>query len=325
MIKIKYKFNPETLKFEEEKFTLGKFIYKKVLPKIAFSVILGIGLGVVATYYIGSPAERDAKNENLKLRNDFSLLKTHLLGFEEELAKIQNRDDNVYRTIFEAKPVSKAERRGGFGGVDRYETYRGYNNSDLMVSTAYNLDVISREMIVQSKSFDEVVDLVKNKEKMLACIPSIQPIAVKDLKRFGSPFGMRFHPILHISRLHAGVDLTADAGTKIYASGAGTVVVSGVQNGYGNVVKINHGYGYMTVYGHCSKLLVEAGQKVNRGDVIALVGSTGLSTAPHLHYEVRINNTPVNPLNFYKGGLSEEEYQMLLNASNTDILFDEEN
>ena len=134
---------------------------------------------------------------------------------------------------------------------------------------------------------------------------------------------MRFHPILHYSRLHAGVDLTAATGTPIYASGSGTVIFSGVQTGYGNVVKINHGYGYMTVYGHCSKLLVETGQKVNRGDVIALVGSTGLSTSPHLHYEVRINNNPVNPINFYKDGLSEEEYQKLLEASKDQNIYEE--
>lgn len=321
--KVKYKFNPKTLRFEEEKFSFSKFIYQKVLPKIAFSAVLGIGLGTAATYYIGSPAERDARNENETLKQQFAVLNQNLLKCENELAEIQNRDDNVYRAIFEAKPVSQVERRGGFGGVDRYEVYRGYDNSNTMVETAYKLDVISREIVVQSKSFDEVVDLVKEKEKMLACIPSIRPIATKDFIRFGSPFGMRFHPILHYSRLHAGVDLTAATGTPIYASGSGTVIFSGVQTGYGNVVKVNHGYGYMTVYAHCSKLLVETGQKVNRGDVIALVGSTGLSTSPHLHYEVRINNNPVNPINFYKDGLSEEEYQKLLEASKDQNIYEE--
>ena len=315
MIKRKYKFNPKTLRFEEEKFSLSKFIYHKVLPKVALTAILGIGLGTAATYYIGSPAELEVRDQNAVLKRNFDELNANLLKCEEQLAQLQNRDDNVYRAIFEAKPVSQEERRGGFGGSDRYEIYRGYSNSNTMVEAAYKLDVISREIVVQSKSFDEVVNLVKEKEKMLACIPSIRPIAVKDFIRFGSPFGMRFHPILHYSRLHAGVDLTAATGTPIYASGSGTVIYSGVQTGYGNVVKINHGYGYMTVYGHCSKLLVETGQKVNRGDVIALVGSTGLSTSPHLHYEVRINNTPVNPINFYKEGLTEEEYQNLLEAS----------
>ncbi|MCQ2252685.1 MAG: M23 family metallopeptidase [Bacteroidales bacterium] len=234
---------------------------------------------------------------------------------ETAISDISNRDDNVYRSVFQEAPISSIERHGGFGGTDRYDSLRGYTNSNLMVGAAYKLDVLSKEIIVQSKSFKDVKNLVINKEKMLASIPSIQPIAVKDLTRFGSPFGMRFHPILHISRMHAGVDLTAPQGTPIYATGNGTVVVSGVQTGYGNVVKINHGFGYMTVYGHCSKLLVKEGDKVKRGDVIALVGNTGLSTSPHCHYEVRINNVPKDPLNFYKDGLTEEEYQSAMQSS----------
>ena len=184
-----------------------------------------------------------------------------------------------------------------------------------MIEVANRLDILSSKTIVQAKSFKHITNLVINKEMMLACIPSIQPVAVKDLYRIASPFGYRFHPILNIYRMHAGVDLSAREGTPIYAAGAGTVSTSGVESGYGNVVKINHGYGYMTVYGHCSKLLVKAGDKVKRGDIIALVGSTGLSTSPHCHYEVRVNGVPQDPINFYKDGISEEEYQSLLESN----------
>jgi len=156
---------------------------------------------------------------------------------------------------------------------------------------------------------------VKNKEKMLMCIPHIQPISNKELTRFGSPFGYRIHPILKYRRMHYGVDLTAPTGTKVYASGDGIVVQSDWASGYGYVVKINHGYGYLTVYGHLSKLIAKPGEKVKRGDIIGLVGSTGLSTSPHLHYEVRINGVAVNPVNFYSNDLSDDDYHKMIQAS----------
>jgi hypothetical protein len=315
MLKIKYKFNPETLTFEAQKNAISEFLYKQILPKFASSVVLGIALGVAATYWIGSPAEHEAEEINTQHISDLNNINKKIKYMEQSLAEIQNRDDNFYRAVFQEDPISSIERLGGFGGTDRYDTLRGYEHSTEMIGAAYNLDKLSNKIIVQSKSFKDVTNLVINKEKMLACIPSIQPIAVKDLLRFGSPFGFRFHPILNIYRMHAGVDLSANEGVPIYATGNGTVVVSGVQNGYGNVVKINHGFGYMTVYGHCSKLLVKEGDKVKRGDIIALVGSTGLSTAPHCHYEVRVNGVPQNPLNFYKDGLSEAEYQMAIESS----------
>ncbi len=322
--KIKYKFNPVTLKFEQQKQAISQFIYKQILPRFASSIVLGITVGVLATYYIGSPAEHEAEELNASLQKKYASIEHSLTKMEAVISDISNRDDNYYRSIFQEAPISSVERKGGFGGTDRYDTLRGYESSTIMIGAAYKLDVLSKQIIVQSKSFNDVKKLVINKEKMLASIPSIQPIAVKDLTRFGSPFGMRFHPILHISRMHAGVDLTAPTGTPIYATGNGVVAVSGVQSGYGNVVKINHGFGYMTVYGHCSKLLVQAGDKVKRGDVIALVGNTGLSTSPHCHYEVRINNVPKDPLNFYKDGLSEEEYQAALQANfNYDDNFDD--
>jgi murein DD-endopeptidase MepM/ murein hydrolase activator NlpD len=321
--KIKYKFNPETLSYEATKMAISQFLLSKVMPRFAFSVVLGIGLGIGGTYYVKSPAEREAEEANAVQRERLATLDTKIGSLSHSLAEIQYRDDNFYRPVFQENPVSADERRGGFGGVDRYDSLSGYEHSSYMIDVARRLDIISSKTIVQSKSFKHITNLVINKEMMLACIPSIQPVAVKDLYRIASPFGYRFHPILNIYRMHAGVDLSAREGTPIYAAGAGTVSTSGTESGYGNVVKINHGYGYMTVYGHCSKLLVKAGDKVKRGDVIALVGSTGLSTSPHCHYEVRVNGVPQNPLNFYKDGVSEEEYQKLLETNfefNEDVI-----
>ncbi len=313
--KIKYKFNPETLSFEASKEAISQFILKKFMPRFASSVVLGIALGIIGTYYVQSPAEREALDANTVQRERLTNLNSKITALSHSLEEIAKHDDALYRPVFQEKALSKEERAGGFGGTDRYESYRGYEHSSEMIEVANKLDILSSKTIVQAKSFKHLTNLVINKEMMLSCIPSVQPVAVKDVLRIASPFGYRFHPILNIYRMHAGVDLSAHEGTPIYATGAGTVCTSGVESGYGNVVKINHGYGYMTVYGHCSKLLVKVGDKVKRGDLIALVGSTGLSSGPHCHYEVRVNGVPQNPLNFYKDGVSEEEYQQLLDAS----------
>ncbi len=312
--RIKYKFNPDTLRFEEKTIAFSQFIYRQVLPRFASSIVIGIALGIFGTYYMESPAEREAEQLNKQQREMLAKLDSKIGVLSRSLAEIQYRDDNLYRPVFQENPVSKEERLAGFGGTDRYDSLSGYEHSIDMISAARKLDILSSKIIVQAKSFKHITNLVINKEMMLSCIPSIQPIAVKDLVRLGSPFGYRFHPILNIYRMHAGVDLSAPEGTPIYATGSGTVCTSGTESGYGNVVKINHGYGYMTVYGHCSKLVAKVGDKVKRGDVIAYVGSTGLSTAPHCHYEVRVNNVPKDPINFYKDGISEEEYQKLLES-----------
>lgn len=310
MIK-KYKLDLNTLKYERQEGVIKEFIIRKILPKFAFTAVLGIGLGVGATYYVASPAERERIAETQKLQNDYRNLNDKLHTALLEIKDIQKHDDD-YRKVFQTEPLSESERQAGTGGVEKYSSLKHLVNSDFIVSAAYNLDKMIDMMKVQTKSFESVIKLVKNKEKMLACIPTIQPIAVKDLIRHGSPFGYRFHPILHIYRMHAGEDLTAAEGTPIHATGKGKVFTAGAQTGYGNVVKIDHGFGYTTVYAHMSKIAVKEGQKVNRGDIIGYVGCTGLSTSPHCHYEVRINNKPVNPVNFYKSEMTEEEYQRFL-------------
>jgi len=316
MKKWKYEFNHETLSYEKVEIVFKEILLKKILPHFALSIILGLILATVASREIDSPIEKNLliQNQNYKLKYDF--LKKRITSMSSSLAEIQQRDDEVYRMIFEAEPIPSSIRNAGFGGTDRYKDLKGYDNSEQLISTAQTLDLVSKQMVVQSESFDEIIELVSEKEQMLSCIPAIQPISNKDLTHFGSPFGYRMHPILRYVRMHAGVDLCAETGAPVYASGDGIILKADAKSrGYGNHIQINHGYGYSTVYAHLSKMLVNPGQSVKRGDLIGLVGSTGLSTSPHLHYEVYINDVAVDPLNFYYNDLTEEEYQQMIESS----------
>lgn len=229
---------------------------------------------------------------------------------------LTDRDDNIYRIIFEAEPIAKSVRQAGYGGVDRYAKLEGYNNSELLIETAKKLDIIASELYVQSKSFDDVYEMARNKEEMLACIPAIQPVNNKELKRLSSYYGYRIDPVYKIKKFHAGVDFSAPQGTPIYASGKGTVIKTKYsRRGYGNTVTIDHGFGYTTFYAHIKDIKVKKGDKVVRGQIIATVGNTGKSTAPHLHYEVRKNNRTINPIYYFFNDLSPDEFDTLLSLS----------
>ncbi len=312
MSKHNYRFNHDTLSFEKIEKSILRTIYKVIIPQFLLSSILGIFMFIGTSYIIKSPVEKSLSENNNNLKLKYELLNKSFDKSAKFLDKLQKRDDFVYRMIFQATPIPTSVRNAGFGGSDRYSTLKGYPSSELMVNTSLKLDILSKQMVVQSKSYDEIVNLVKKKEKMLACIPAIQPISSGDLTRFGSGFGLRFHPIIHKMRMHTGIDLTAPTGTKIYAPGDGVVMrVEHSRSGYGNSVRVNHGFGIVTVYAHLSKINIREGQTVKRGDIIGLVGSTGLSTCPHLHYEVRINGTPVNPVNYYYNDLTDEEYKKM--------------
>ena len=316
MSKYKFHFDPETLSYIKVKISLKTRIFKN-LPKFATAVIFGVVLFIVLSFYVKSPIEKRLEEEKQALLLQYDYLNQKMAEAETSLQEIQKHDDDIYRKIFQARPVPESVRKAGFGGTDRYNKYNGYSFSPTLISTAKRLDILSKQLVVQSKSFDDVIEMVKNKEKMRACVPSIQPIAAKDLTRFGSAFGYRMHPILGYLKMHTGVDLTAPTGTKVYAPGDGVVLRADWAQGYGNCIRINHGYGFQTVYGHLSKMLVRPGQKVNRGDVIGLVGTTGLSTSPHLHYEVRINGQWVNPVNYYYNTMSDDEVKRMINESKT--------
>ena len=236
---------------------------------------------------------------------------------------IQQRDDNLYRVVLQADPVSDAVRKAGYGGTNRYEQLRDMANADLVINTTQKLDMLNRQLYIQSKSFDEVVDLCKNHDEMLKCIPAIQPISNKDLRQTASGYGTRIDPIYGTTKFHAGMDFSAHPGTDVYATGDGTVVKVGWETGYGNTIEIDHGFGYLTRYAHLQGFNTKVGKKVVRGEIIGKVGSTGKSTGPHLHYEVYVKGQVVNPVNYYFMDLSAEDYDKMIQiAANHGKVFD---
>ncbi len=249
----------------------------------------------------------------------YELMSKDLDKVEKVLTDLEQRDDNIYRVIFEAEPIPSSVREAGFGGVNKYSHLESMNNADLIIGTAKKLDVLSKKAYIQSKSYDDVMKLALNKEKMLASIPSIMPVSNTDLKRTSSGWGYRIHPIYKVRKMHWGQDFTAPVGTPIYATGDGKVTeITGSKRsrvGLGMHVKIDHGFGYETVYGHMSEFHVKRGQNVKRGDIIGYVGNTGGSTAPHLHYEVHKDGKKVNPAYYLFQDLNPQEYDQMIAIS----------
>jgi murein DD-endopeptidase MepM/ murein hydrolase activator NlpD len=315
MAKINYEFNKKSLQFEEVKPS-----FKRRLLKILWVVATGMVFATVVIFlaytFLDSPKEKMLKREIAQFDLQYQILNERLNNAEMVLNDLADRDDNIYRVIFEAEPIPSAIRKAGFGGTDRYSKLEGYKNSDVIIYTAKKLDKIVSELVVQSKSFDEVFEMAKNKTKMLACIPAIQPVSNKNLKRLSSYYGYRTDPIYKVKKFHEGIDFSAPIGTPIYSTGDGVVKeIKKSRRGYGNRILIDHGYGYQTFYAHIYKFKVHKGQKIERGQVIATVGNTGKSTAPHLHYEVRKDGKAVNPIYYFFNDLTPDEYETVLELS----------
>ena len=271
---------------------------------------------LIAENYFESPREKALNRELQNLDLQYNLLNKKMQDAEEVLTNVENRDNGIYRLYFEVNPIPEEQRKQGFGGVNRYKKYEGFSNSDLIISANKRIDILQKRIIVQSKSLDEITALAKDKEKFLARIPAIQPIKNEDLTRMASGYGYRSDPFTKVRKFHYGMDFTAPRGTPIYATGDGTVKrADGRASGYGRHIRIDHGYGYISLYAHLYKYNVKRGQRVKRGDLIGYVGSTGRSQAPHLHYEVSINKKRINPVNFYYGNLSAEEFNRLLSIA----------
>lgn len=315
MARHSYKFNPESLSYVKVRRTLKQKLLNFSTYFLA-SLVLALIYWVVFYSFFDSPKEKGLKRQISELRLNYDIIQQDFNRMEAVLKDLQERDDNIYRTIFEAEPVHSSIREAGFGGTNAYQNLEGIEDADMVVGVKKQLDKIMKKIYVQSKSYDEVIELAKNKEVMLASIPAIMPISNKDLTRTASGWGYRIHPIYKIRKFHYGMDFTAPTSTDIYATGDGVVVeVESSMRGYGNKVVIDHGFGYQTLYAHCDRFNVKIGQKVKRGDVIGFVGNTGLSTAPHLHYEVFLNGEKVNPVNYYFNDLSAEEYERMLEIS----------
>ena len=315
MAKVKYYYDTKTLSYKRIKLSkLNKI--RNLFYFLIGSAFTGLIMVIIFFQFFDSPKEKILNREIKQLSTQYNVVQNKLKQVELVLDDIQHRDDNIYRVIFEADPIPKSIRKAGYGGVNRYKDLTGYNNSELIISTANKIDQITKQLYIQSKSFDEIIELAKNKKDMLAAIPAIQPVSNKDLSRMASGYGYRIHPIYKTKKLHAGMDFSAKTGTPIYATGDGKIIkVKRSRRGHGNHVIIDHGFGYKTLYAHMSKYTVKRGQKVNRGDIIGYVGNTGMSTAPHLHYEVHKNGKKINPVNFYYNDLTPEQYEKMLEIS----------
>jgi len=322
MGKTNYRFNPDTLSYDKIERNI-KTLVRRVLGYLSTGVVSGVIFFFIFLQFFDPPQSKRLKRENEQLISQYNLMNKDFDKLSKVLEDIQNRDDNIYRVIFEAEPIPSSVRMAGFGGANRYSKLEDMDNSELIISTTRKLDILSKQVFVQAKSYDEVAKMALNKEKMIASMPSIMPVSNNDLKRTASGWGMRIHPIYKIPRFHYGMDFTAAVGTDVFATGIGVVKSATREVGYGNTIVIDHGYGYETYYAHLSRINVTVGQKVNRGDVIGLVGSTGTSTAPHLHYEVSKNGQKVNPQNYYFQDLTPVEYEkMIAISSNMGQSFD---
>ncbi|MCE4563369.1 M23 family metallopeptidase [Maribellus sp. CM-23] len=318
MARKKYKFNPDTLNYESIGLTWRERIVK-VLTYLSSSVAMALLFVVVFLSFYETPRSKALKRENQRLLTQYELLQKDMNKVEKVLTDLQQRDDNIYRVVFEAEPIPAAVREAGFGGTNKYSHLENMDNADLVIETAKKLDVLAKKTYIQSKSYDEVMEMALNKEKMLASLPSIMPIRNKELKRTSSGWGYRMHPIYKVKKMHWGQDFTAPIGTPIYATGDGVITeVEGSKRskvGLGLNIKIDHGFGYETVYGHLNEFNVKRGQHVKRGDIIGYVGNTGGSTAPHLHYEVHKNGQKLNPMYYMFQDLTPQEYDKMIAIS----------
>ena len=314
MAKVKYYYDADTLSYRKIDVKKSDYYKKTVFGILTVLLTAFIGF-IIFSQFLMSPNERAINRENENLQLNLDLFSKRIAESSAILNQLQERDNNIYRMYFEANPIPNEQRKAGFGGVNRYKSLDGYDNSKMIKQLTKDIDILSKQLVIQSKSLDEIVILAKEKEKMLASIPAILPVKLVDLTRMASGYKWRMHPILKIRKFHKGMDFTAPTGTPIYASGNGKVIRSSRSATYGRVVYIDHGYGYTTIYAHMSKIKAKRGQNVKRGDLIGYVGNTGRSVSAHLHYEVRKNGKALNPINFYYGDLTPAQFAAMQKAS----------
>ena len=312
MAKVKYYYDADTLsyrKIERKKSTTMKYAVVFLLAAGLF----GFLSFAIISQYIQSPKERQLARELQNMQLQYELLNKRMDDAIAALENVEERDNAIYRLYFEANPIPEEQRRAGFGGINRYKKFEGFDNSQLVAESNKRLDILEKAIVVQSKSLDEIAKLAEDKEKFLEAIPAIQPVKNENLTRMASGYGYRTDPFTKARKFHYGMDFTAPRGTPVYATGDGIVKrADNRSSGYGRHIRIDHGYGYVSLYAHLYKYNVRVNQRVKRGDLIGYVGSTGRSEAPHLHYEVFKDGERINPINFYYGNLSATEFNELL-------------
>jgi murein DD-endopeptidase MepM/ murein hydrolase activator NlpD len=314
MARIKYYYDTETCKYERVKAKKSDIVLNALG---IFSLITAMAVVLVILYvnYFESPKELMQRNKLSEQEFMIESLSKEVDGMKEVLTDVENRDDNIYRKILGAEPIDISVREAGVGGYDRYKEIRDKNllNEDIILSLREKVDLLKRKVYIESKSQDDVIKLAEKKEKLFAAIPAIQPISNKQLLALASGFGLRVHPIYKVKKMHSGIDFAATIGTPIYATADGKVLEVSVKfSGYGKMVEIDHGFGYKTRYAHMHEFAVRSGQSIKRGDLIGYVGNTGMSTAPHLHYEVLINDEHVDPVHYFYNDLTPAEYEKIL-------------
>lgn len=314
-MKHKYRINPETLALERIEHGI-LFWLKRSGQYILVGLLLGIVFFFVFFMIFPSPREKQLIAQKESLEAQMQIMDQKVNQMQVVMTDMSQRDDNLYRVLFGAEPIPLAVRQGATNKISYYENLAKMTNSQLVADLQLKVDVLERELYVQANSFNEIAEMAKSQEAMMDNIPAIQPVLNKDLKHVASGWGFRIHPIYHTRKFHYGMDFSAKTGTDVFATGNAKVSYVGWRQGFGNTVILDHGYGYQTLYAHLFKSLVRVGQKVKRGDIIALVGNTGASVGPHLHYEVHQNGHPVDPRNYYFNDLNPEEYDKMVQMSN---------
>lgn len=315
MAKEKFRYNPKTLSYEKVRRSVGERILRGVIF-IAPTLILSLIFGFFIAYRIESPKEQQLQKELTELKLEYKDVQKRVALIDKVAEVIRKRDEDLYRTALGASAFPEELRMMGVGGSDAYASFRNKTNSELLIETFSKMEEVERKLHAQSISFKELAKLAKEQKKRLASLPAIQPVSNKDLTRTASGYGWRTDPIYGTKKMHWGIDFTAEKGTDVYATGDGVVEVVEVNSwGYGREIVINHGFGYKTRYAHLSEFLVKQGDQVKRGDRIGLVGSTGKSTGPHLHYEVEKNGQKVSPVDYFHSDLTPEQYEEIIQIS----------
>lgn len=312
MAKVRFYFNTHTLRYEKLEVPL-KVRLLRFFGFMALSIVIASIIVFVSFQYIDSPKEKLLRNENEDLKENYSILEKRIEELNGQVTELENRDNEVYRAIFESSPIPDSARQKKMAEKKEVQLVQSMSKTELVQSIETQLNRLSLLAAYQNVSYNDINDMLKNKQKLLAAIPAIQPVSNKTLTRIASGFGTRIDPVYKVAKFHAGLDFAAPQGTPIYATADGRVTEADFNaGGYGNHVVINHGYGYETLYGHMYQIKARVGQFVKRGEVIGYVGSTGKSTGPHCHYEVHKNGQPIDPVYFFYNDLTPEQYDRIL-------------
>lgn len=317
MKKVKYYYNTHSLRYEKLDIPLRVRLLR-LFGFLAASVVTGIIIFAITFRYIDSPKEKLLRQKNEDMKASYSVFQERIRQLELQMDEIVNRDNTVYRTIFEARPIPDSARTKEMEKRNEVKLLQSMGETELITSMTGQLNTLALRLAYQEKSFAAITNMINNKEKLLAAIPAIQPVSNKNLNRIASGFGYRIHPIYKAVLAHLGLDFTAPQGTPVYATADGKVKDAGFHTGgFGNRIVINHGYGYETLYGHLYRIKVRVGQTVKRGEVIGYVGNTGRSSGPHCHYEVHRNGVPVDPIYYFYNDLSSAEFDRILKIANS--------